>query len=161
MSNSESKQAEFTKIILAGNEEAAVSLARVALEEGSTPVEFFENCISPSLQDIGKRFETLDIFLPEMVTAADIVEKVNSEVINPAVAESQAGESMSLGKVLLATVQGDLHDIGKNMVGLMLKVNGFEVIDLGTNVPPADIVARAEQENVDIIGARVFAINIL
>ena len=152
MGNWESKQSEFTKLILAGDDKAAVSLARKALEEGTTPVEFFENCISPSLQDIGKRFEKLDIFLPEMVTAADTVEAVNSEVINPAVADANSGESMSLGKVLLATVQGDLHDIGKNMVGLMLKVNGFEVIDLGTNVPPADIVARAEQEGVDIIG---------
>ena len=152
MSDWETKQSEFTKNILAGDEEAAITLARNSLGEGTTPVEFFENCISPSLQDIGKRFETLDIFLPEMVTAADTVEKVNSEVINPAVAEAKTGKSMSLGKVLLATVQGDLHDIGKNMVALMLKVNGFEVVDLGTNVPPADIVARAEQENVDIIG---------
>ncbi|MGW8181792.1 MAG: cobalamin B12-binding domain-containing protein [bacterium] len=152
MSNWETKQQEFTKNILAGDEAAAIALARGSLDEGATPVEFFENCISPSLQDIGKRFETLDIFLPEMVTAADTVEKVNEEVINPAVADSQAGKSMSLGKVLLATVQGDLHDIGKNMVGLMLKVNGFKVIDLGTNVSPADIVARAEQEGVDIIG---------
>jgi methylmalonyl-CoA mutase cobalamin-binding domain/chain len=149
MSSWENKRSEFTKSLLAGDEGAAVSLARTTLEEGATPVEFFENCISPTLQDIGKRFETLDIFLPEMVTAADTVEKVNSEVINPAVADAESGESMSLGKVLLATVQGDLHDIGKNMVGLMLKVNGFEVIDLGTNVPPADIVGRAD---VDIIG---------
>jgi methylmalonyl-CoA mutase cobalamin-binding domain/chain len=152
MSNWEQLRTQFIQNILAGNEEAAILLARTSLDEGTTPVEFFENCIAPSLQKVGKRFETLDIFLPEMVTAADTVEKVNEEVINPAVAESQAGKSMLLGKVLLATVQGDLHDIGKNMVGLMLKVNGFEVIDLGTNVPPADIVTRAEQEQADIIG---------
>ena len=94
MSNWETKQQEFTKNILAGDEAAAIALARASLDEGATPVEFFENCISPSLQDIGKRFETLDIFLPEMVTAADTVEKVNEEVINPAVAESQDGKSM-------------------------------------------------------------------
>ncbi len=145
-------QPQFIDFLLTGDEAAAIALARESLEGGSTPVEFFENCISPSLQDVGKRFETLDIFLPEMVTAADTVDAVNTEVINPAVAESQNGASMSLGKVLLATVQGDLHDIGKNMVGLMLKVNGFEVIDLGTNVSPSDIVSRAEQEEVDIIG---------
>ena len=98
MSDWETKQSEFTKNILAGDEEAAITLARTSLGEGTTPVEFFENCISPSLQDIGKRFETLDIFLPEMVTAADTVEKVNSEVINPAVAEAKTGKSMSLGK---------------------------------------------------------------
>jgi len=145
-------QPQFIDLMLAGDDEAAIKMAKDSLAGGATPVEFFENCIAPSLQEVGKRFETLDIFLPEMVTAADTVEAVNTEVINPAVAESNEGASMSLGKVLLATVQGDLHDIGKNMVGLMLKVNGFEVIDLGTNVSPSDIVARAEQEEVDIIG---------
>lgn len=145
-------QENFLQFILEGDTNAAVKLAQDSLDGGATPVEFFENCISPSLQDIGKRFEILDIFLPEMVTAADTVEAVNTQVINPAVAESLTGASMSLGKVLLATVQGDLHDIGKNMVGLMLKVNGFEVIDLGTNISPFDIVARAEEERVDIIG---------
>ncbi|MCJ7733223.1 MAG: cobalamin-dependent protein, partial [Anaerolineales bacterium] len=118
----------------------------------ATPTEFFENCIAPTLQEVGKKFETLDIFLPEMVTAAETVEVVNTEVINPAVADSLSEVYRPLGKVLLATVQADLHDIGKNMVGLMLKVNGFEVIDLGTNVSPSEIVARAEFENVDIIG---------
>jgi len=145
-------QPQFIDLMLAGDDDGAIKMAKDSLAGGDTPVEFFENCIAPSLQEVGKRFETLDIFLPEMVTAADTVEAVNTEVINPAVAESNEGASMSLGKVLLATVQGDLHDIGKNMVGLMLKVNGFEVIDLGTNVSPADIVARAEQEEVDIIG---------
>jgi 5-methyltetrahydrofolate--homocysteine methyltransferase len=152
MSNWEILQPKFTEYALAGEEDAAIAMARESLDGGASPVEFFENCIAPSLQEVGKRFETLDIFLPEMVTAADTVEKVNEVVINPAVADDEFSASMSLGKVLLATVQGDLHDIGKNMVGLMFKVNGFEVIDLGTNVAPADIVARAEQENVDIIG---------
>jgi len=83
MNNWESKQSDFTKIILAGDEEAAVTLARTALEEGATPVEFFENCISPALQDIGKRFETLDIIgmsallttcLPYMKDVCDFLE---------------------------------------------------------------------------------------
>lgn len=152
MSKWETVQQKFIGFMLAGDEDAAIGLARETLDSGSSPVEFFEKCIAPSLQEVGKRFETLDIFLPEMVTAADTVEKVNTEVINPALADAHLDKSMSLGKVLLATVQGDLHDIGKNMVGLMLKVNGFEVIDMGTSVAPADIVARAEQENVDIIG---------
>ncbi len=152
MSDWNTLQPQFIDLILAGDDAAAIKMAKDSLDGGTTPVEFFENCIAPSLKEVGKRFETLDIFLPEMVTAADTVEAVNTEVINPAVAEANDGTSMSQGKVLLATVQGDLHDIGKNMVGLMLKVNGFEVVDLGTNVSPADIVARAEQEEVDIIG---------
>ena len=77
---------------------------------------------------------------------------MNDEVINPAIDAAQSKKIEALGKVLLATVQGDLHDIGKNMVGLMLKVNGFDVVDLGTNVSPSDIVNRANEEKVDIIG---------
>ena len=152
MSNWETIQTQFIQNLLAGDGDAAVSLARTSLEGGATPVEFFENCISPSLQEVGKRFERLDIFLPEMVTAADTVERVNDEVINPAVAEASEGESMSLGKVLLATVQGDLHDIGKNIVGVVLQCNNYEVIDLGVMVPAAKILETAKKEKVDIIG---------
>jgi 5-methyltetrahydrofolate--homocysteine methyltransferase len=152
MSSWETIQSKFIDILLAGDESSAVDLVRESLAGGTSPMEFFENCIAPSLKEVGRRFETLDIFLPEMVTAADVVEKINREVINPVLAEAQGGKNFSIGKVLLATVQGDLHDIGKNMVSLMLKVNGFEVIDMGTSVAPADIVSRAVQENVDIIG---------
>ena len=152
MTDWESIQPKFLDHLLAGDEGAAVSLAKETLDGGAGPLEFFEKCISPSLETVGKKFEVLDIFLPEMVTAADIVEVVNTQVINLAVDAAGLEGSTTLGKVLLATVQGDLHDIGKNMVGLLLKVNGFEVIDLGTNVAPSDIVARAEQESVDIIG---------
>ncbi|NQS92317.1 MAG: cobalamin B12-binding domain-containing protein [Chloroflexi bacterium] len=152
MSNLEKVQAEFLDILLAGDTNKAVAITKETLESGTAPTEFFESCIAPSLAEIGKQFETLDIFLPEMVTAAEIVQKVNDEVITPAVEVSQSEGIVSAGKVLMATVQGDLHDIGKNMVVLMLKVNGFEVVDLGTNVSPSDIVSRAEQDQVDIIG---------
>src|SRR4030066_544264 len=152
MNDWETIQPKFISFLLAGDENSAMTLVRETLKNGASPVEFFENCIAPSLKEVGKRFETLDIFLPEMVTAADIVEKINNEVINPILAEMKGNKNLSMGKVLLATVQGDLHDIGKNMVALMLKVNGFEVIDMGTSAAPADIVSRAVQENVDIIG---------
>ena len=152
MSSWETIQSKFIDILLAGDESSAIDLVRESLAGGTSPVEFFDNCIAPSLKEVGRRFETLDIFLPEMVTAADVVETINREVINPVLAETQGGKNFSMGKVLLATVQGDLHDIGKNMVALMLKVNGFDVIDMGTSVAPADIISRAVQENVDIIG---------
>lgn len=152
MSDLEQVQNEFLKILLAGDTDKAISVSRDTLAGGTTPTEFFEKCISPSLGIIGKKFETLEIFLPEMVTAADIVQQVNDVVITPAVENSQSEGIISAGKVLMATVQGDLHDIGKNMVVLMLKVNGFEVVDLGTNVSPSEIVERAAREEVDIIG---------
>jgi methylmalonyl-CoA mutase cobalamin-binding domain/chain len=154
MANIEWKQVEesFLEALLTGEGDQSVKIADGALKQGASPVEFFENAIAPALAKIGGMFEELEIFLPEMVTAADIVNRVNEDVINPAV-EAGAGEkAKAAGKVVLATVQGDLHDIGKNMVALLLRVNGFEVIDMGINVPPSDIVARAAAEEVDIIG---------
>ena len=145
-------QKEFLDGLLQGDKEAAIKLAKNTLDTGCEPLEFFEKCVAPSLEEVGKRFETLDIFLPEMVTAAEVVELVNKEVINPAVAKAKSTAITSKGKILLATVHGDLHDIGKNMVALMLKVNGFEVIDMGVNISPSDIVDRAAREQVDIIG---------
>lgn len=152
MSNLDAVQEELLELLLDGDADKAVALTRETLEKGTGPTQYFEKCIAPSLEIVGKRFETLDIFLPEMVTAAEVVQQINDEVINPAVEASQAEKIAPTGKVLLATVQGDLHDIGKNMVALMLKVNGFEVIDLGTNVSPSEIVQQAEREKVDVIG---------
>ena len=79
-----------------------------------------------------------------------MVKEINDAVITPALAAASQ-QQIQQGKVILGTVQGDLHDIGKNMVGLMLGVHGFDVIDLGTNVPPAEFVTRAEKEKADII----------
>lgn len=155
MSNSYDWEASKTNLLdylLSGESEKAVTLAKDALSQEITPVEFFEKCISPVLQEVGNRFETLDIFLPEMVVAAEIVQQINDDVITPTVQASSGEMAKPMGKVLIATVQGDLHDIGKNMVALLLRVNGFEVFDLGTNVSPEEIISQAEAKQVDIIG---------
>lgn len=145
-------QTIFLESLLEGNSDGAVALAQEALDNGTKPMEFFEVCIGPSLKEIGQRFETLEIFLPEMVIAAEVVQKVNDQVINPAIEADKSEKVISAGKVLLATVKGDLHDIGKNMVDMMLQVNGYQVINMGIDVPADSIVAKAEEENVDIIG---------
>jgi trimethylamine corrinoid protein len=145
-------QETFINSLLEEEEEEAIRIAQDVLSEGARPEQLFESCVTPSLVEIGARFERLEIFLPEMVAAAEIVQAVNEQVIQPSI-ESSGGEGVgSQGKVVLATVEGDLHDIGKNMVNLMLQVNGFEVIDLGVNVSAEEIVKVAEQENADIIG---------
>ncbi len=151
--NWEEQQAILLDMLLSAKSDEAVSLTRELLNQGAAATEFFEQCATPVLLEIGKRFETLDIFLPEMVVAAEIVQEINDQVINPALEAGASDErSAPLGKVLLATVQGDLHDIGKSMVALMLKVNGFEVVDMGIDVAPSAIIQRAQQEQVDIIG---------
>lgn len=142
----------FLEYLLAGEMESAVALANDAMDAGVSPVDFFENVIAPSLEVIGEKFENLDIFLPEMMIAARIVQAVNDRVLAPLVTDQSGYDKKPHGKVLIATVQGDLHDIGKNMVSLMLRVNGFDVFDLGTNVAPSVIIEQAESNRVDIIG---------
>ena len=148
----DTRKNSFLEFLLAGDNDAAIDLARDALDQGVMPVDFFESIIAPALEEIGEQFENLDIFLPEMMIAARIVQAVNDQVLTPKVEGESGFEKKSHGKVIIATVQGDLHDIGKNMVSLMLRVNGFEVFDLGTNVPPAVIIEQAEANQVDIIG---------
>jgi 5-methyltetrahydrofolate--homocysteine methyltransferase len=147
----------FLDHLINGKTGEALSITKKALDNGLTPEEFFNKFISPVLERVGVLFEELEIFLPEMTQAGEIIKKINEEILEPEIERrSHAGEidshPVSKVKVLLATVQGDIHDIGKNMVGLMLRVNGFEVIDIGTDVPPLEIVACAKRENVDIIG---------
>lgn len=142
----------FLNALLDDEEETAIQITREALNNGATPELFFEACITPVMKEVGERFERLEIFLPEMVVAAEIVQKLSDQVIKPLVESSPGEKFESKGKVLIATVEGDLHDIGKNMVLLMLSVNGFEVVDLGVNTSAQKIVEKAEQEGVDIIG---------
>jgi methanogenic corrinoid protein MtbC1 len=137
-------------LLLDGSAASAIERTRTLLAEGVTPLEFFQQIITPALVEVGRRFEELEIFLPELAIAGEMVKEINDAVITPAL-EAASQKQIQQGKVILGTVQGDLHDIGKNMVGLMLGVHGFDVIDLGTNVPPAEFVNRAEKEKADII----------
>ena len=130
---------EYIVLLLDGSAASAIERTRTLLAEGVTPLEFFQQIITPALAEVGRRFEELEIFLPELAIAGEMVKEINDAVITPALAAASQ-EQIQQGKVILGTVQGDLHDIGKNMVGLMLGVHGFDVIDLGTNVPPAEFV---------------------
>jgi methanogenic corrinoid protein MtbC1 len=141
---------EWVELLLCGQEAPAIEQARARLAEGVGPQEFFENIITPALEEIGRQFEELEIFLPELATAGEIVQAISDAVINPALAAASQQRAQQ-GTVVLGTVQGDLHNIGKNMVGLMLSVHGFTVVDLGTNVSPIEFVNRAEKEHADII----------
>jgi methylmalonyl-CoA mutase cobalamin-binding domain/chain len=122
------------------------------LNSGMVALDFFNNIFTPSMTVVGEKFSRLDIFLPELMDAAETAKMIIEQVIDPLFAEQQSSAKTSKGKVLICTVQGDLHDIGKNMVSIMLQVNGFEVIDLGTNVNSRVILDRALEENVNIVG---------
>jgi len=127
-----------------------VDLAQAALREGASPLEFFRGVVEPVLTDIGERFARLEIFLPELMKAGIVVKAVQQQALEPAI-RGHSAESSSLGTIVIGTCQGDIHDIGKNMVALMLQVNGFQVIDLGTNISPRAFVDAAKREQADII----------
>lgn len=150
--NWDQKIERFTEYLLTEERDQAVSAVTEYMKSGHSPLIFFEECINPALEKVGDKFESLEIFLPEMIVAAEIVQHISEEIVKPYIFQNSGTGMKSNGKVLLATVQGDLHDIGKNMVGLMLQVNGFEVIDAGIDVPPAEIITQARQSEVDIIG---------
>ncbi|MEW5958753.1 MAG: cobalamin-dependent protein [Chloroflexota bacterium] len=150
MSDIEQMQERLKQAIVAGDKAQGVQLARAALAASLSAVEFFQSVIEPVLQEVGDRFARLEIFLPELMRAGMVVQAMQKEVLEPAI-RAESAASHLLGKVLIGTMQGDIHDIGKNMVALMLQVNGFEVIDLGTNVAPRTFIDMAQKEKADII----------
>lgn len=136
--------------IKAGDRVQGVEMARAALGEGITPLDLLENVIKPVMKELGDEFARLDIFLPELMNAGAVVKAVQAQVLEPAIRKD--GSHMdSRGTVVIGTCQGDIHDIGKSMVALMLQVNGFKVIDLGTNVTPQAFLETARREQADII----------
>lgn len=136
--------------IIAGDKAQGVQLAQTALDEGISPLVFFQAVVEPVLDEIGDQFARLEIFLPELMRAGMVVEAMQKQVLEPAILAS-SGESSVVGRVVIGTCQGDIHDIGKNMVALMLQVNGFAVTDLGTNVAPRTFIDAAQQQQADII----------
>lgn len=146
-------QNEFeTKLLNESDIEIIVSWAQEVLNQGMTPLDFFDKVFTPGMAEIGNKFSRLDIFLPELMDAAEKAKAISDQVLAPLLVENKASGNLNRGKVIIASVKGDLHDIGKNMVSLMLQVNGFEVIDMGVNVPPRDIIEKAREQAVDIVG---------
>ena len=131
-----------------GNIEKGTSEAISIIDHGKSPLAIFSECIEPVLSEIGDQFSRLEIFLPEMINAASVVKAVQ-EVLRPIMEADKT--SVSKGRVIIATVSGDLHDIGKNIVKAMLEVNGFEVQDLGVDVDPFAIMKAAKEFNANII----------
>jgi 5-methyltetrahydrofolate--homocysteine methyltransferase len=141
---------ELIEAITEMREGDAVDITNKLLDSGADPVQVLDAC-REAMTIIGKRFETGDCFIPELMLAGEILGQI-SAVVKPRI--QQAGESKKLGKVVLGTVQGDIHDIAKDIVGFMLDINGFEVTDLGVDAPPAKFV-----EEVKKTGAKIVALS--
>jgi len=141
---------EIKQAFLDFDSEAVKSLVRKALKSGYTPNEIVEGALRPAMEAVGEKFEKGEFFLAELVEAGDLFKEVMDEVLTPEIEKSK--EEVRLGTVVLGTVRGDLHDIGKNIVAVMLRVAGFEVIDLGVDVPPEKFVEAVKKYSADIVG---------
>lgn len=132
-----------------GNDDLARESARAALEAGLDPLEAMEDGISKGMQVIGKRFEAGEAFLPELLMAADTFAAA-MEIFKPAI-DAAHKDVATAGKVVIATVKGDVHNLGKNIVTTVLETNGFEVLDLGIDQSTLNIIEAAGQQQADII----------
>ena len=136
--------------VLDGDDAAAGRLATQALAEGVPALEAIEQGLVPGIRQAGQRWEEGEYFLPELVTAAQAM-KAAMMVLQPAL--DRDDPSSSLGRVVIGTVEGDIHDIGKTLVGTLLSASGFTVSDEGASVPVARFVARAQEFGADLVCA--------
>ncbi len=139
--------AQMKQSILDLDSDLAVELAEKALAAGIAPLDAIEKGFAPGMEEIGEMFDRLEVFLPEVIMAADAmiaaVERLKQNI------EFAEGESQ--GRVVIGTIKGDVHDIGKNIIKTMLIATGFEVYDLGKDVSPNTFVERAVEVDADII----------
>lgn len=143
-----SKIEELAAAVTKGKAKLVPNLVKDCLAEGVDPVEILNKGMIGAMDIVGEKFKNNEIFVPEMLVAARAMKK-GVEVLKPSLA---GGDNISLGKYVIGTVAGDLHDIGKNLVAMMLKGAGFEVTDLGTDVEPDAFIAKAEEIGADVIG---------
>jgi methanogenic corrinoid protein MtbC1 len=134
--------------ITAGDKDTGVKEALTLVSLGMKVPQIFIECIEPTLVEVGERFSRLDIFLPELMNSASTVKAIQ-EVLLPYLSGDQS--QTKNGRIVICTVSGDLHDIGKNIVKTMLEVNGFELKDLGVDVSAPNVIKAAVEFNADII----------
>ena len=137
------------KAMVALDQEAIVSKTAESLEAGVDPLEIIEKGLLPGLNTIGELFENEEIFLPELMKSAQIFQEAMG-LLQPKIQE-QGATVKKKGTVVLGTVKGDMHYIGKNIVRLLLETSGFNVHDLGVDVDPFSIIVKADEVNADII----------
>ncbi len=137
---------------MVGNAPAVLDLTNQGLEAGLTPEQLLFDSLIPSLEEVGARFERGDWFVPEMLIAGRAMSGA-LEILRPLLAQTGA---QSVGTFVMGTVKGDVHDIGKNLVNIMLEGAGFTVIDLGVQTPPEKFIAAIEEHQPDVVGMSAF-----
>ncbi len=143
------KLADLSQAVVAGDGELAEKLTREALKQGISANSIYQEALIPGMEIVGKKMQSGEYYIPEVLLSADVM-KAATEIIRPALVKS--GATRSAGKVVMGTVAGDLHDIGKNLVIIMLEGAGFEVTDIGVDNAPEKFLAAVEEVNPDIVG---------
>jgi trimethylamine corrinoid protein len=139
---------EAAAAIIGSDRAAAEAVAARALAAGIAPADIMANGFVKGIQEVGELFESGELFLPELMMSADAM--AGATAVTNAALEGEAAAVK--GRIVMGTVQGDVHDIGKAIVIAYLKANGYEVSDLGRDVPAASFIARAKEEHADVIG---------
>jgi len=133
-------------------EEEAIKVTKERLEKGENPMKILEDS-RKGMEIVGKRFASGEYFIPDLIYSGEILKQI-SEIVKPRL--SGGLQTKKIGKFLLATVAGDIHDIGKDIVGFMMDISGFEVIDLGIDVPKEKIVEKIKETKPQIVGLSGF-----
>ena len=140
---------DISNAIIAGDEAQASALAKQLLDAGTPPSQIITEGLAPAMAEVGRRFDRLEIFLSEVLLSADAM-KAALKVLEPAMLTSKS-VAKKQGVVVIGTIEGDVHDIGKNIVATMLEASGFEVHDLGKDVPIAAFIKKAQEYKADFI----------
>jgi corrinoid protein of di/trimethylamine methyltransferase len=141
---------QLTNSLVEGDPDAAFDLTKQAIEAGLEPMAIIQDGLMPGMNIVGEKFASGEYFLPDLIIAADGMQKA-MDLLEPELrARQQVLESA--GTVLLGTVKGDIHEIGKSLVGTMLSANGFKVYDLGVDVPTQNFIDKTKEVQANIVG---------
>ncbi len=139
---------KMSEVLIAGNIEEIKKLTQQALDEGNQADEILEKGLLPGMDIVGQRFKACEMFIPEVLRSAKTMHSA-MDILRPLLSESEAAGA---GTVVIGTVEGDLHDIGKNLVAMMLEGAGFQVVDLGPDVKPQAFVDAVKEHKPSILG---------
>lgn len=139
---------KLSTVVIEGDASQTPGLVQQGLDEGLSAKEILDNGLVVGMTEVGVRFKRGDMFVPEVLMSAEAMQ-AGLQILRPHLV---AAGTKLIGKVVLGTVKGDLHDIGKNLVGMMCEGAGFEVIDLGFNVPPERFVDAVKEQQPDVVG---------
>jgi len=140
---------ELKNALTIGDKQTAIAITQHAIDQGARPLALVQEVIVPTLTEVGKRFEDLEIFLPELMAAGEAGNACTA-LLEQAILKS-GSQIQNEGTVVIGTARGDIHDIGKNIVTSLLKAHGYKVIDLGKDVPSARFIDEAEANHADVI----------